>query len=103
MSSENLVEAKAWLQTYKDAEIGSLDNRQTKKLLTALYAAGADTVYAVNPKSQEAGYADTDTLHVSVGMMKVANVMTRLANFHPDETQLLKAAPGQHLIRAWWD
>ena len=95
------VEASSWFQDSKDADIGRLDRRQSKKLLTALYAAGAETVWVVDPTNNKFPFADT--LHIKVGLNTVAQVMSRLANFHPDETELLKGEQGYHVIRAWWD
>jgi Flp pilus assembly protein TadD len=105
MSSEVNLEAKSWLQDHKNAEINSLDRDQTEHLLAALYAAGADNVYIIKPALDSIGRSFTDTLHISASVHTVASVMARLANFHPDETSLLKdeSKSGTHLIRAWWD
>lgn len=104
MSNEGVrVEAKAWLQDNKDADLGSLDRGQSQKLLSALYAAGAEVVWVLNPVMDEREIPWADTLHIKAGHETVAHVMSRLANFHPDETELLKDEPGCHTIRAWWD
>ena len=96
------IEAKAWLHENKDADIGSLTRAQSEKLLTALYAAGASHVWALNPTGGPT-YPFTDTIYITTSYMTAARVMTRLANFHPDETELLKDGKGCHTIRAWWD
>lgn len=102
MSSEDKIEAKVWLQENEDAEIGTLDAPKTKKLLTALYAAGADNVW-IYKKYLYPMFPRTDTLHINVSVLRVANVMSRLANFHPDETHLFTSSTGYHLVEAGWN
>ncbi len=97
------VEARSWLDASTGADIGTLNRVQSEKLLTALYAAGAETVWVVNPFHGFGKYPFADTLHIKAGFDTVARVMARLANFHPEKTELLKYEPGWHLIRAWWD
>lgn len=101
MSSEDRIEAKVWLQNNADCEIGTLDVAQTKKLLTALYAAGAENVWIVK-KYLDHVFNHTDVLHIEVGLLKVGNVMSRLANYHPDKVTL-PSKDGSRIVEAWWD
>lgn len=102
MSSEVKLGAKAWLFGNSFAEIPALGRDLSGKLVGALHTAGGSEVYVyvLNPPTDGA----VDTLYISVSMEKTGPVMSRLANYHPDETELLSNdTPGWNTIRAWWD
>jgi hypothetical protein len=95
-SSEPKHEAKDWLIYHPEDTIGNLDRKQACKLVGALLKSGATSVKLAQPH--------TDTLWITIPTEMVARVMSRLANYHPDETEHLSSPhSGYHLIRAWWD